>query len=117
MMDSSGSIGKGDFKKEKTFVKTVISNLNISQNASRVSIVRFSSNAKILTYLNTDKTKEELLSIIDDIYYDSGNTYTHRALRAANEEIFQEANGMRPLKEGIPKGNLMISKNIQSKFC
>lgn len=107
MMDSSGSIGIEDFRKEKDFVKTIISNLTISPNASRVSIVRFSSDAKILTYLNTDKTKQQLSNIIDGIYYDHGNTFTHRALQRANEEIFQEENGMRPITEGIPKGNFI----------
>ena len=67
LMDSSGSIGLSDFIKEIRFVKSIIENLEINQNASRVSIINFSSYAEVITYLNTDVTKSKLLKIMDDL--------------------------------------------------
>ena len=74
LMDSSGSIGLSNFRKEIRFVKSIIENLEINQNASRVSIIRYSNNAEVITHLNTDVTKSKLLKIMDDLEkkYDQG---------------------------------------------
>ena len=73
-MDSSGSVSFNNFRKEILFVKSIIENLEINQNASRVSIINFSSYAEVITYLNTDVTKSKLLKIMDDLEkkYDQG---------------------------------------------
>ena len=67
LMDSSGSIGLSDFIKEIRFVKSIIENLEINQNASRVSIISFSTDSEFITYLNNTETKSTLLKIMDDL--------------------------------------------------
>ena len=71
-MDSSGSIGSEDFKKEQQFVKSLINNLEIGENASRVSIIDFSSNARIIIKLINGISNLTLNKAVDGITYRGG---------------------------------------------
>ena len=72
LMDSSGSIGVNDFEKEKKFVKTLLNNLEIGINASRVSIINFNSNPSIIVNLANGTSNISLNKAVDDIVYIGG---------------------------------------------
>ena len=128
-MDASGSIGDIDFIKEQQFVKALINNLEIGENASRVSIIAFSNYAQILLNFAQGISKDVLTNAVDNFWYSGGmlekkifnfltflqdsillgGTNTAEALNVANNVILTEENGMRPLKEGIPKVVLVIT--------
>ena len=75
LMDSSGSIGSADFKKEQQFVKFLINSLEIGQNASRVSIIDFSSNARIIIKLINGTSNITLNQAVDSITYRGGSNF------------------------------------------
>ena len=107
IMDSSGSIGEPDFKKEKDFVKTLISSLEIGNNYTQVAIINYNSNADIVVDFSVPSTKQSLLNIVDRIKYSGGNTNTAEALKFANEKVLVESKGMRP--NSIPKLVIVIT--------
>jgi hypothetical protein len=72
LMDSSGSIGATDFKKEQRFVKDLVNNLEIGANQSRVSIINFNSNAQILIDFSSATSKAILNEVVDNIKYRGG---------------------------------------------
>lgn len=50
LIDSSSSVGKSNFRSELKFVTKFLSDFNVSFNYTRVSIVTFSSQEKIVCY-------------------------------------------------------------------
>lgn len=51
LIDSSSSVGKVNFLSEIRFVKKMLGDFNVSFNYTRVAIITFSSQGKIVSYL------------------------------------------------------------------
>lgn len=49
LIDSSSSVGKNNFMSEIKFVKKLLSDFNVSYNTTRVSLITFSSQGKIVS--------------------------------------------------------------------
>lgn len=54
LIDSSSSVGKNNFHSELKFVKKFLSDFNVSFNHTRVAIVTFSSQGKIVSAVQVD---------------------------------------------------------------
>ncbi|XP_053405850.1 collagen alpha-1(XII) chain-like [Mercenaria mercenaria] len=93
VLDSSGSVGEENFKIVKSFVKSVVGNLNIGQDNTRVGIITFSRYPVIRLHLDDYTDKEALLKAIDVVPYIAGITETHSALYLLKDEGFR---GSRP---------------------
>ncbi|CAF0813157.1 unnamed protein product, partial [Brachionus calyciflorus] len=109
IMDNSGSIGPIDFQKEKEFVKTLIQKMEINMDKSRIAVVHFSSNATTVAYFNQTSNASDLTKKVESIPFTGGSTNTADALLLANNTILQEKNGMRSIREGIPKVVVVIT--------
>ncbi|RNA15112.1 collagen alpha-1(XII) chain-like [Brachionus plicatilis] len=109
LMDSSGSIGSPNFKKEKEFVLALLDKIKIGENDTRVSIINYNANIYNVVTFNSTQTKEYITNSVNNIPYNGGGTYTFDALKRANDVILQEKNGMRSTKTGIPKVVIVIT--------
>ncbi len=90
------------------FVKNLLKKLDIGINKTRVSIIEFNRNYKILTTLKDGISKNILDNAIDSIVYkDTYGTNTAKALEAVNQKILKFDNGMR--EKSIPKVVLTIT--------
>lgn len=50
LVDSSSSVGKENFENEISFVKRILSDLNVSFNYTRVALITYSSRSKIVSF-------------------------------------------------------------------
>lgn len=96
IVDSSGSVGDEDFRKELDFVYRTIDSLDIDSGLYNVGLISFSDQARIEFYLNSYLSKEELENATASVKYVYGSTHTAMAFRVAREAIFTEVNGDRP---------------------
>lgn len=72
MMDTSGSIGPEDFKKEQNFVKELMKKLSIGQNRTKVALIEFNNNVKVILDFMNDTSAEIVNNAIDKIQYRGG---------------------------------------------
>lgn len=112
LMDSSGSIGLENFKKEQNFVLALVDKLKIGENDTRVAIINYNTNIFDVVTFNSTQTKKFISDKVNAINYNGGGTYTYNALKRANEFILQEKNGMRSVKSGIPKVIVVITDGV-----
>ena len=103
VLDSSGSIRDGNPKDGSydnwqlllNFVVNVISELRISEDDTRVGIVKFSDIGEKIFYLNTYYNKEDMIDAVRRISYVGSNTNTVGGLRKMKYNQFQRDNGDR----------------------
>lgn len=72
MMDTSGSIGPEDFKKEQNFVKELMNKLSIGQNRTKVALIEFNNKVKVILDFTNDTSAEIVNNAIDKIQYRGG---------------------------------------------
>ena len=99
LLDSSGSIGRRNWKLVLDFVKDAVKAFGFSPSGSHFASISYSSYAVVDFRFNTltgDKLNAvELNKIVDRIKHQRGYTYIDRALLLADKEIFSERGGMR----------------------
>ena len=99
LLDSSGSIGRKNWKKVLTFAKDVTDIYDISEKGTHMAIMMYSNDPEIS--ISFDKYKGVHLNgvnikrDIDNFKWQRGRTFIDRALIDANENLFTEAKGMR----------------------
>jgi collagen type VI alpha len=87
VLDASGSVGKSNFEKAKSFVKKVVEELGVSSDAVRVSLVCFSNHATLEFGLTAHRTVASVNAAVDGVSYTQGRTATHTALAKAAEVL------------------------------
>ncbi|CAF1399628.1 unnamed protein product [Rotaria sp. Silwood1] len=108
VLDASGSIGATDFQKQRIFVGQLLRQVNVGPNKTHVGIVKYSSNAQVLTYLNRDYTVDEKIRVVNTSVYNGGSTQTSAALQAM-DRVFSLSNGLRKLEEGASRVIFVIT--------
>uniref|UniRef100_A0A0L8G1R5 VWFA domain-containing protein n=1 Tax=Octopus bimaculoides TaxID=37653 RepID=A0A0L8G1R5_OCTBM len=88
VIDSSGSVGSTNFVKTKTFLVNIVDSLDISQDETRVAVIRFSSSPIVMFDLDAHSTKTAVKNAINAISYDGGGTATDTALDEARTSVF-----------------------------
>ncbi|XP_028390643.1 uncharacterized protein LOC114515559 [Dendronephthya gigantea] len=96
VMDSSGSIGRYNFEKTKSFIKHFTDYFKISPNETRVSVITYATTPTLhFGFSRKFRTRRNLYSAIDNIPYNGGGTNTARALSEAYIDMFDTQNGAR----------------------
>lgn len=99
LIDSSGSITRGNWKLLKAFIKDAIDAFDVSPKGTHIASVSYSTRAVVDYRFNTligDKLNGPgLHKLVDRIRHQRGFTYIDRALALANKEIFSDKGGMR----------------------
>jgi Mg-chelatase subunit ChlD len=99
MLDSSGSIGDVDFKKQLDFVSHVAGNFQLRQNGGnsgyQIGVLSFSDSVREEFPLSRFQNTAELQRAIAAIQYMGQNTNTDRALTYAKDQAFTSGKGGR----------------------
>eukprot|EP00794_Sanderia_malayensis_P017991 gene17991-19787_t len=94
ILDGSGSIGRSGLLQEISFVKSVVSKLDVSAANSHVSAMVFESSARMVNYTN-GQSKNHFYAAVNSIRYRGGGTNTEAALNMARTHMFNSAYGAR----------------------
>lgn len=95
VLDASGSIRNERFPYVINFVNSIIDELQVSQQDTRIGAVSYSDNHAPQFLLNTYNTKQDVQLAFSRIPFIGGRTNTASALRYACQTIFSAANGDR----------------------
>ncbi|XP_022080169.1 uncharacterized protein LOC110973572 [Acanthaster planci] len=109
VMDSSGSVTSSNFELMKNFVLEVVDFFDIGPDRTRVSVIRYASDASIQFSLNKYTDKTLLKQAIQRIEYSGGGTQTVTALNLMESQSFLEGNGARPANQGLPRVAVVIT--------
>lgn len=80
----------------KRFVKSIVSQLDVSSSATRVAAVVYSTDPEVVMLFRNVQGTEEVNRLFDGMRWQRGYTYTDKALLLAGSRLFQVSNGMRP---------------------
>ena len=104
MLDSSGSVGSGNFDTMKNFVANVIANFEIRANSTRVGLIRFSSTASILIPLGSINNAQQLTTAVNNVAFTGGGTRTDLALDLVSTAFINAR-----VNEGIPRVVILLT--------
>ena len=95
----------------KRFLKAIVSKLDVSSAAARISAIAYSSDPKVVYRFNSRQGTDDVNKAFDGMRWQRGFTYTDKALLLAESDLFQTGNGMR---QGVVKVNsIPLSTNIK----
>ena len=80
----------------KRFVKSIVSQLDVSSSATRVAAVVYSTDPEVVMLFRNVQGTDEVNRLFDGMHWQRGYTYTDKALLLADSRLFQTSNGMRP---------------------
>ena len=109
VIDSSGSInfaGAGNWDRVLKFVNDIVSKRVIGPTATRVGVVRYSTEVDSMFYLNTHNSKGSLINAITRISYKGHSTNTAGGIREMRTVQFTAAHGDRP---SVPNVAIVIT--------
>jgi len=96
ILDSSGSIAQPDFINMTKTVINIVSSLTIGPNNTRVAVIVFDTDARLVFNFNAHTNINSLTQAITNIEYTAGSTNTHLALQLLRENVLSEVLGARP---------------------
>lgn len=96
IIDSSTSVGQGNFQIILDFIKDFLKNFDIDSGSVRVGILSYSTAVHDHFYLNAFQTSEDMFNAIDKIPWIYGSTNTADAIRDMRRKYFTYRNGDRP---------------------
>ena len=108
IIDSSGSIGRRNYGKIKSFVKYLAKSFGISPTGSRVGIVLYSTSASVKAHFGQSTTIEEFNNLVDRLPHEKGFTYIDKALELAASELFQRA------RKDVPRIAMLLTDGEQT---
>ncbi len=95
LLDSSGSIRSERFPALLLYVKTIVSQMEVTPDRTRIAMVTFSDQSNVQFYFDTYKYKEDVLQAIDMINFTPGRTNTAIGLQTLRTQVFNSARGDR----------------------
>ncbi|XP_043546936.1 collagen alpha-1(XXVIII) chain-like [Chiloscyllium plagiosum] len=90
VIDSSESVGPENFDIVKEFVNALIDRVSESSEATRIGVILYSLEARIITHLQQGATLETVKRTIQNMPYLGEGTYTGSAMNMANQ-VFKSA--------------------------
>lgn len=108
LLDGSDGTRNG-FRAMRDFVETVVEKMNVGPNNDRVSVVQYSTDSEASFYLNTYRTKQEILDAVRGLRHRGGRfPYTGAALRYVRDNVFTNSSGSRRL-QGVPQMLVLLN--------
>ena len=124
VVDSSGSIGSGNWNKVQALVNKITNHISMSIELGHAALAIFSSETSThpdaelkihfdayFTYENPDVPINSFKEAVENIAYWGGGTKIQEGLRIARDETFQISNGMR---SEVSKTLILITDGRQS---
>ncbi|XP_059584780.1 collagen alpha-6(VI) chain [Alligator mississippiensis] len=101
-------VKKTDFDTTKKFLKDVISFLDVKKECIRIGLVTFSTKPEVISFLNTETNKADILQKIEGLSPKPGKAHTGAAINAASKSVFIESAGSRK-SEGVEQIAVLIT--------
>ena len=95
IVDSSGSIGRWNWERMKRFVKSIVSQLDVSSSTTRIAVIAYSTDPEVVMLFRNFQGTDMVNRVVDNMRWQRGLTYTDKALLLADRSLFQTSNGMR----------------------
>ncbi|KAM4560406.1 uncharacterized protein PAE49_012605 isoform 2-T2 [Odontesthes bonariensis] len=109
VIDSSESVGPENFNIIKDFVTALVDRVTVGRNATRVGLVLYSREVKLMFNLARYTTKEDIKQAIRNLPYLGEGTYTGTAIRKATQEAFYSS------RQGVSKVAIVITDGQTDK--
>ena len=97
ILDSSTSVGPANRNLQLTFMKDVLRPLNIGPQNSRIGLVSYNTEARVVFGLTKYKNYAELAAAVENVEFSEGITATGDALQLAQDKVLSAA------RPGVPK--------------
>ena len=95
-MDSSGSIARRNFQKEKDFVKEVASTFKMGPDQSQIAVISYSDHARIDIKFGDYSNVNDFNAAVDKVAHQRQRTRIDKALHLAANSLFTTRGGARP---------------------
>ncbi|XP_054634059.1 collagen alpha-1(XXVIII) chain-like isoform X1 [Dunckerocampus dactyliophorus] len=109
VIDSSESVGPENFEIIKDFVNALVDRVTVGRNATRIGLVLYSLEVKLVFNLARYVTKQDIKQAIRNIPYMGEGTYTGTAIRKATQEAFYSS------RLGVSKVAIVITDGQADK--
>ncbi|KAF7214544.1 transcript variant X1 [Nothobranchius furzeri] len=110
LIDGTDSV-RADFPYIRDFIMKIIQPLDIGENGVRVSVIQHSERPTPNFYLNTHKTKEEVIRAVNQLQLAGGRSLnTGAALKFMKDVVMSEGYGSRSA-QGVPQFLIVLAAN------
>ncbi|KAG8004587.1 Collagen alpha-1(XXVIII) chain, partial [Nibea albiflora] len=109
VIDSSESVGPENYEIIKDFVNALVDRVTVGRNATRIGLVLYSLEVKLVFNLARYVTKQDIKQAIRNIPYMGEGTYTGTAIRKATQEAFYSS------RAGVSKVAIVITDGQTDK--
>ncbi|KAM9830200.1 collagen alpha-1(XXVIII) chain-like [Syngnathus typhle] len=109
VIDSSESVGPENFEIIKDFVNALVDRVTVGRNSTRIGLVLYSLEVKLVFNLARYVTKQDIKQAIRNIQYMGEGTYTGTAIRKATQEAFFSS------RLGVSKVSIVITDGQADK--
>ncbi|XP_029469303.1 matrilin-4 [Rhinatrema bivittatum] len=109
IIDSSRSVRPFEFETMKKFMIEIIHSLEVGFNATRVSVVQYSSQVQNVFSLKSFSKRADMEKAISSIIPLAQGTMTGLAIQYAMNFAFTEQEGARPLAKRIPRVAVIVT--------
>lgn len=96
VIDSSGSISRRNFQKEKDFVKEVASTFKMGPDQSQIAVISYSDDAQIDVKFGQYSNVNDFNAAVDSVKHQRQRTRIDKALHLAATRLFTPKGGARP---------------------
>lgn len=109
VIDSSESVGPENYEIVKDFVNALVDRVTVGRNATRIGLVLYSLEVKLVFNLARYSNKQDIKQTIRSIPYMGEGTYTGTAIRKTTQEAFSNA------RLGVSKVAIVITDGQTDK--
>lgn len=102
---------KSNFEELKAFLQNLTASLDVKEKCIRIGLVTYAEGQEVVSRLNTDTNKAEILQIIKDLSAGSGRAYTGAAINATRLKLFSESAGSRK-KQGVEQIAVLVTHRL-----
>ena len=122
MIDASDSVTNENWPIMLEFVSSVVDSFDISARGTHIGLIVFSRDAQISLYFNTlqenNLTATNVTEVVNNLQYKDGWSRFDLALLVAEEELFNEATGMRSEIPKVRQGFTLTREILErDTFC
>lgn len=119
MIDASDSVTKKNWPIMLEFVSSVVNSFDISARGTHIGLIVFSRDAEIPLYFNTLQenilTAKNVTKVVNNLQYKEGWSRFDLALLLAEEELFNDATGMRSEIPKVQRLFLLRWENLEKE--
>lgn len=109
VIDSSESVGPENYEIIKDFVNALVDRVTVGRNATRIGLVLYSLEVKLMFNLARYVSKQDIKQAIRNMPYMGEGTYTGTAIRKATQEAFYSS------RVGVSKVAIVITDGQTDK--